>query len=126
MICRDSSLLPGHNLCFMNGDTGVPDTADAMRRMTEMKDSGVDAFVGLEHSCVSEAFLAAAWETPVISYVSFFLTILYSFDLAEACSFVLSLMLPPSRIERSREERRKALPLSLSSPYNNLTCRCVV
>lgn len=55
----------------MNGDTGVPDTADAMRRMTEMKDSGVDAFVGLEHSCMSEAFLAAAWETPVISYVSY-------------------------------------------------------
>lgn len=73
----------------MNGDTGVPDTADAMRRMTEMKDSGVDAFVGLEHSCASEAFLATAWEVPLISYVS------------HTISHFLALFLPPEEEEKT-------------------------
>lgn len=69
VMIRDPNLLPGYNLCFMTGDTGRPETSDAMKRMTEMKDSGVDAFVGLEHSCAQEAFLAAAWDVPLISYV---------------------------------------------------------
>ena len=72
----DPELLPGANLCFMVGDTGRPETSDAMKRMTEMKDSGVDAFVGLEHSCAQEAFLAAAWDVPLISYVSFYCSLL--------------------------------------------------
>jgi hypothetical protein len=69
-IIRDPNLLPGYNLCFVFGDTGRPETADAMKIMTHMRDGGVDAFVGLEHSCAQEAFLATAWDVPLISYVS--------------------------------------------------------
>jgi guanylate cyclase len=69
-LYRDPNLLPGRKLCYMIDDTGLPDTADAMRAMSQMRDMGVKAFVGLEHSCAQEAMLAAAWDIPLVSYVS--------------------------------------------------------
>jgi len=53
-------------------DAGVPDTADSIRQMTEMKEQGVIGFIGPENSCASEALVASAWNMPMITYVSYF------------------------------------------------------
>jgi guanylate cyclase len=37
--------------------------------MTEMRDSGVVAFVGPDINCYNEALMAAAWNIPMIAYV---------------------------------------------------------
>ena len=38
--------------------------------MTEMRDAGVVAFVGSGFDCKSEALVAAAWNLPMIAFVS--------------------------------------------------------
>ena len=38
--------------------------------MTEMRDQGVMAFIGSSYTCKSEALVAAAWNMPLISFVS--------------------------------------------------------
>lgn len=38
--------------------------------MTQMKSENVAAFIGPDESCISEALLAAAWNIPMISFVS--------------------------------------------------------
>jgi len=48
-------------------------TSLPIRVMTEMRDKGTVAFIGgPEDTCVSEALVAAAWNLPMISYVSRF------------------------------------------------------
>ena len=44
--------------------------AQAIRVMTEMRDNGTVAFIGPDDTCSSEALVAAAWNLPMISYVS--------------------------------------------------------
>lgn len=51
--------------------------AHAIRAMTEMRDNGTVAFIGPDDTCYSEALVAAAWNLPMISYVS----ILYIYNL---------------------------------------------
>ena len=63
-------LLGNRTMCFIAADAGLPDTFEAMRIMTKMRDYGVTGFIGFEHSCAREAMLAAAWDLPLISYVS--------------------------------------------------------
>lgn len=70
MVNDDPELLPDHNLRFIAYDTGKPNTAITIKKMTQMKDEGVIAFIGPDHSCVSEALVAAAWDMPMITYVS--------------------------------------------------------
>lgn len=41
-------------------------------RMTEMKDNGIIAFVGPDKECRAEALVAAAWNLPILTYVSYF------------------------------------------------------
>lgn len=67
-----TDLLPNHTLRFVVGDTERPNTPMAIRKMTEMRDSGVTAFIGPDHSCASEALVAAAWCLPMIAFVSHF------------------------------------------------------
>lgn len=38
--------------------------------MTQMRDRGAVAFIGPDDTCSSEALVAAAWNLPMISYVS--------------------------------------------------------
>lgn len=38
--------------------------------MTQLKDEGVLAFIGPDETCKNEAFVAAAWNIPMISFVS--------------------------------------------------------
>lgn len=82
-------LLPNHTLSFRGksrfillstvslihtvlkaGDSGVPNGWMAIRRMTEMRErNGVVAYIGPDHSCATEALVAAAWNLPLITYV---------------------------------------------------------
>lgn len=78
-----SQVLPfGWNLQFAAANTGVSkgknDTQEqafssatvTIRKMTEMRDFGVASFIGPDKTCTSEALVAAAWNLPMISYVS--------------------------------------------------------
>ena len=70
MCFSDSSLLPNHRLKFLAGDAGNPHTSSAIRAMTKMREQSAIAFIGLDNSCASEALVAAAWNYPLITYVS--------------------------------------------------------
>lgn len=77
-------LLPGRHLEYLAADIGTNPTssglarkksslaARAIRIMTEMRDNGTIAFIGPDDTCSSEALVAAAWNLPMISYVSKF------------------------------------------------------
>lgn len=45
--------------------------------MTEMRQNGTIAFIGLDNSCASEALVAAAWNYPLITYVSNHFSIIF-------------------------------------------------
>lgn len=79
-----SDLLPGRRLRYVAADIGTNPAASGLTRsqsslaaraitiMTEMRDNGSLAFIGPDDSCSSEALVAAAWNLPMISYVSNF------------------------------------------------------
>lgn len=70
MVNEDPELLPDHNLLFIAYDSGAANTPWPIRKMTQMKEEGVAAFIGPDLSCEHEAMVAAAWDMPMISYVS--------------------------------------------------------
>ena len=87
-INADPTLLPGRRLRFVAADIGNPLgndglTALGIRRMTEMRDNNQTiAFIGPDGQCAAEALVAAAWNLPMITHVSFyyyffFIVILY-------------------------------------------------
>ena len=69
LINNDTSLLPRHRLKFIWGDSRA-DTLVGTRLLTDEWRQGASAFIGLEDSCSVEAKVAAAWNLPMISYVS--------------------------------------------------------
>ncbi|XP_054712047.1 guanylate cyclase 32E-like isoform X2 [Uloborus diversus] len=68
LVNNDPQLLPRHNLRFITYDSGGPNSAVTIKKMTQMREEGVVAFIGPDHSCVSEALVAAAWDMPMITY----------------------------------------------------------
>lgn len=82
LVSTLSALLPGTRLNFVAGDIGTnaPSSslartksslaAQAIKYMTDMRDNGTLAFIGPDDTCFSEALVAAAWNLPMISYVS--------------------------------------------------------
>ena len=46
------------------------DTLESLRGMTEQYTAGAVAFIGPEDTCEREARLAAAWNIPMIAFVS--------------------------------------------------------
>jgi len=70
-------MLPGRHLRYLAADIGTHQSRQsslatlAIRVMTEMRDNGTVAFIGPDDTCRSEALVAAAWNLPMISYVSF-------------------------------------------------------
>lgn len=68
-INADPNILPNHTLNLIWGDTRG-DTLTGVRLLTDQWRQGVVAFFGLEDSCSVEARVAAAWNLPLISYVS--------------------------------------------------------
>ncbi|KAL4240412.1 hypothetical protein ACF0H5_001204 [Mactra antiquata] len=75
LINNDPLLLPQHRLKMTWGDT-MADTLVGTRLLTEQWSNGAVAFIGFEDSCSVEATVAAAWNLPLISYVSIHLILL--------------------------------------------------
>lgn len=83
VVVNVAELLPGRRLSYVAADIGTNPissglarrksslAARAIRVMTEMRDNGTIAFIGPDDTCYSEALVAAAWNLPMISYVSF-------------------------------------------------------
>jgi len=69
LVNNDTSILPKHRLQMIWGDT-MADTLVGTRLLTQQWRQGAVAFIGLEDSCSVEATVAAAWNLPMISYVS--------------------------------------------------------
>ena len=75
-INADPTLLPGRRLQFVAADIGNPVGNNglamlAIRRMTEMRENNhTIAFIGPDGQCAAEALVAAAWNLPMITYVS--------------------------------------------------------
>ncbi|XP_066246519.1 guanylate cyclase 32E-like [Euwallacea similis] len=77
-VNKDESLLPGKKLTYVAANIGIPSTSgfprsissstQAIRFMTEMRDSGAVAFIGPDNTCFPEALVATAWNLPMISY----------------------------------------------------------
>ena len=68
-INRNPDLLQGHTLTYIYNDTKAH-LLTTIRGMTSQHDDGVLAFIGPEDSCETEATVAAAWNVPMITYVS--------------------------------------------------------
>ena len=69
VINHNTNLLPGHTLKFIIADT-YADPLHGTKMLTEQWKAGVIAFIGPEDSCDVEARVAAAWNLPMLSYVS--------------------------------------------------------
>ncbi|RWS23163.1 guanylate cyclase 32E-like protein [Leptotrombidium deliense] len=69
-VNNDTSLLPNHTLKLVPGDYVQPDSAMPIRYMTQLMKEGIVAFIGPDGSCAEEALVAAAWNLPMIAYVS--------------------------------------------------------
>jgi guanylate cyclase len=69
-------IFTGRRLQYLAADIGTHPSRQsslatlAIRVMTEMRDNGTVAFIGPDDTCRSEALVAAAWNLPMISYVS--------------------------------------------------------
>ena len=50
--------------------SGTNISTEGITRMTEMRDGGAVAFIGPDLNCTNEALVAAAWNLPMIAYVS--------------------------------------------------------
>jgi len=59
----------GYNINYTTIDNKA-DTAESLRGMTTQYFNGTIAFIGPEDTCAIEARLAAAWNIPMISFVS--------------------------------------------------------
>ena len=68
-INADPTIFPDHKLEFIWGDT-MANTLVSTKLLTDQWRRGAVAFIGLEDSCSVEAKVAAAWNLPMISYVS--------------------------------------------------------
>ena len=69
VINHNPNLLQGHTLKFIIADT-YADTLHGTKMLTEQWKAGAVAFIGPEDSCDVEARVAAAWNLPMLSYVS--------------------------------------------------------
>ena len=79
-INNRSDLLPNHTLTYTWSDTHGNELGN-IQVMTEQWKNGVVAFFGPENTCTTEARIAAAWNIPMISYVS-----IYSIDTTSFCN----------------------------------------
>nr|XP_036670728.1 guanylate cyclase 32E [Drosophila suzukii] len=70
-VNKNPNLLPGKKLAFKPVDIGHKMSAyrvKPLRAMTQMREMGVTAFIGPDESCTTEALLASAWNTPMLSF----------------------------------------------------------
>ncbi len=69
-INKDPNVLPGVELRFRYAKLGSLDNhMETITRMTELRDSGVVAFIGPDETCQREALVSSAWNLPMIAFV---------------------------------------------------------
>ena len=68
-INNDPNRLKGHTLTYVYNDTRAH-ALTSIRGMTSQYKADVLAFIGPEDKCETEAQIAAAWNVPMITYVS--------------------------------------------------------
>lgn len=68
-INNDTALLPDVELRLRWADMKA-DPRLSVELLTAMWQNGSSVFIGPEDSCATEAFIAGAWNLPMISYVS--------------------------------------------------------
>jgi len=68
----NDELFGGSGTCRLEYQTydNKADTLESLRAMTELHSNGAVAFIGPEDTCATEARLAAAWNLPMIAFVS--------------------------------------------------------
>ena len=121
-------MLPGRRLRYLAADIGTHQSRQsslatlAIRVMTEMRDNGTVAFIGPDDTCRSEALVAAAWNLPMISYVSLG-TPLYQYCLTVKGK-VSSLLLSKTFTGESKRECNFVYVCMYVHPFQNVFLRC--
>ncbi|XP_028968121.1 guanylate cyclase 32E [Galendromus occidentalis] len=64
-------VLPNHRLTFVAENVGMPDTSGGVKKMTELRNHSIKAFIGPDESCYAEALVADAWNLPMITYMCY-------------------------------------------------------
>ncbi|XP_034667956.1 guanylate cyclase 32E [Drosophila subobscura] len=69
-VNKNPHLLPGKKLAFKPVDIGKQSAyrIKPLRAMTQMRETGITAFIGPDESCTTEALLASAWNIPMLSF----------------------------------------------------------
>ena len=68
-VNKDPNVLPNHTLDFMIGET-YGDESKSIAETVELLNNGVAAYIGPQETCTHEGKIAAAFNVPLISYVS--------------------------------------------------------
>jgi len=68
-VNEDPSILPNHTLEFIIAET-YGQEQESIRKTVLLMQRGISAFIGPQETCVHEARIAAAFNRPMISYVS--------------------------------------------------------
>lgn len=68
-VNEDPTILPNHTLEFIIAET-YGQEPDSIRQTVLMMQRSISAFIGPQETCVHEARIAAAFNRPMISYVS--------------------------------------------------------
>lgn len=63
-------LLLSNRLTFVAENVGQPEGSGGVKKMTDLRNQAVKAFIGPDESCFAEALVADAWNMPMITYVS--------------------------------------------------------
>lgn len=68
-VNNNSTMLPGYRLDYLFNDTNM-NSLNAINSMTEHHGMGTIGFIGPDASCHCESTIAAAWNLPMVAYVS--------------------------------------------------------
>lgn len=76
-INNDTGVLPNHTLEFVVAETYSQEIY-SIRETVELIDKNISVYIGPQETCIHEGRIAAAFDLPMISYVSKFYTTLHS------------------------------------------------
>lgn len=68
-INNDTTILPNHQLEFLIAETNGMELR-SIKRTVELLNQNISAYIGPQETCIHEAKIAAAFNLPMISYVS--------------------------------------------------------
>ncbi|XP_022701451.1 guanylate cyclase 32E-like [Varroa jacobsoni] len=70
-VNQDEDVLPDHRLTFVAENVGQPEGSGGVKKMTDLRNQAVKAFIGPDESCFAEALVADAWNMPMITYMCY-------------------------------------------------------